>query len=83
MVSPGSCGIRVSWHANCFARKVKREAPGAVRNPAGRGAEGMMGRSTQDQPTKRSDTLTRRILALIGIVIFLGLPIYGVDDSSE
>jgi len=43
----------------------------------------MMGRATTDLPTKRSDTLTRRILALIGIVIFLGLPIYGVDESSD
>ena len=43
----------------------------------------MMDRATLDQPTKKSDTLTRRILALIGIVIFLGLPIYGVDESSD
>ena len=43
----------------------------------------MMDRATKDQPTKKSDTLTRRILALIGIVIFLGLPIYGADLSSD
>jgi hypothetical protein len=50
---------------------------------AGHGARGMMDRATTDQPTKKSDTLTRRILALISIVIFLGLPIYGVDEGSE
>ena len=57
--------------------------PGAARYPAGHGARGMMDRATIDQPTKKSDTLTRRILVLIGIVIFLGLPIYGVDESSD
>ena len=43
----------------------------------------MMDRATTDQPTKKSDTLTRRILTLIGIVIFLGLPIYSADESPE
>lgn len=57
--------------------------PDAVRYSTGQGARGMMDRATADQPTKKSDTLTRRILALIGIVIFLGLPIYGVDEGSE
>ena len=57
--------------------------PGAARYPAEDGARGMMDRATINQPTKKSDTLTRRILALIGIVIFLGLPIYGADESSD
>ena len=43
----------------------------------------MMDRKTTDQTTKKADTLTRRILALISIVIFLGLPIYGADASSD
>ena len=42
-----------------------------------------MDRMTTDQPTKKADTLVRRILALISIVVFLGLPIYGVDASSD
>ncbi len=43
----------------------------------------MMDRATIDQPTKKSNTLTRRILALIGIVIFLGLPICGIEEGSD
>jgi hypothetical protein len=43
----------------------------------------MIDRKTTEQPTKKSDALPRRILALISIVIFLGLPIYGVDASSD
>ena len=43
----------------------------------------MIDRASKDQPAKKPDTLTRRILALIGIVIFLGLPIYGADERSD
>lgn len=42
-----------------------------------------MDRKTTGQQVKKADTLTRRVLALISIVIFLGLPIYGVDASSD
>jgi hypothetical protein len=43
----------------------------------------MTDRTITDQETNKSDTLARRILALIGIVIFFGLPIYGFDEDSD
>ena len=42
-----------------------------------------MDQATIGPQGKKQESLTRRILALIGIVIFFGLPIYSVDEGSE